>query len=51
MVEFVNAGMVFKEELYPVHLMVTHTEIDGIQFIQYHTSSWGDAFHIPEVVF
>jgi len=51
LVEFVDPGMLFKEECYPVNQMLQHTEVDRMKNIGYDNSRRRDAFRIPEDAF
>jgi len=51
LVEFVDPGMLFDKECYPIHQMLKDTEIDGMNNIEYDNSRGRDAFHIPEDAF
>jgi hypothetical protein len=46
LVEFVNSGVLFEQEYYPVKEILQHTEIEGMTNIRYDNSHLGDEFHI-----
>jgi len=51
LVEFSNSRILFMKECYPGHLMLKHSEIDGMKIIRYDNECPGNAFHIPEDAF
>jgi hypothetical protein len=50
-IEFVDHGMLFVEECYPVHQMLKHIRIHGKTDIRYINSCPGDALHIADDAF
>lgn len=51
LVEFLNPGMLFQPECYPVHQIRKHTELDSMKIFWYANTHWGNAFHNPDDAF
>jgi len=51
LVEFVDPGILFEEEHYPVPQMLKKTEIDGKKNVGYDNCRWRDVLYLPEDAF